>query len=77
VSESETQWRNHVRKPSLSLQPSEAVVAQSAAAIYAAYITTGRVTAGTEQQWIQRSIQEAFQIARQTDEAMHSDNEVG
>jgi hypothetical protein len=63
-------------KLSLMLQPSEAVVVQCAAYIYAAYITTGRVTAGTEPEWRQRAIQEAFLIARQTDENIQSDNEV-
>jgi hypothetical protein len=64
-------------KPSLSLQPSEAIVAQSAALIYAAYVTAGRVSEGAEQEWIDRSIQEAVQIARSTDETIHSDNEMG
>jgi hypothetical protein len=64
-------------KPSLSLQPSEAIVAQSAALIYSAYVTSGRVKEGAEQEWIDRSIQEAVQIARATDERIHSDNEMG
>ncbi|MEX2139141.1 MAG: hypothetical protein WD894_07770 [Pirellulales bacterium] len=64
-------------KPSLSLQPSEAIVAQSAALIYAAYVTSGRVSEGSEQEWIDRSIDEAVQIARATDERIHSDNELG
>jgi hypothetical protein len=64
-------------KHRVDLQPSEAVVAQSAAMIYAAYITDGRVAEGEEQKWIERSIREAIQIARLTDEAVHSDNELG
>jgi hypothetical protein len=63
-------------RPTLLLQPSEAIVAQSAANIYAAYIAAGRVAEGQEQQFIRRSIQEAFTIARLTDEALHSDVEV-
>ena len=64
-------------KPKLSLQPSEAMVAESAAIIYAAYITIGRVPEGQEQKWIERSIHEAVQIAQLTDEAVHSDTELG
>ena len=64
-------------KPKLSLQPSEGIVVRSAAQIYAAYITVGRVAEGTERDWIQRSIKEAFLIARLTDEAVQSDAELG
>ena len=64
-------------KPSLSLQPSEAVVAQMAAHIFAAYIAVGRVKDGHEPEWMRRSIGEAFQIARLTDEAIRSDGEMG
>jgi hypothetical protein len=58
------------------LQPSEGIVAQAAATIYAAYIAAGRVPEGQEHAWIRRSIQESFTIARLTDEALHSDGEV-
>ena len=64
-------------KPFLALQPSEMVVAQSAANIYAAYIAAGRVPEGKEQDWMRRAIGEAFTIARLTDEAIHSDTEMG
>lgn len=64
-------------KPKISLQPSEAVVAQMAGAIYAAHIVSGKVTPGKEQEWIDRSIRDAIQIARQTDDAVHSDGEMG
>ncbi|MCI0461876.1 MAG: hypothetical protein L0Z62_33410 [Gemmataceae bacterium] len=63
-------------RPKLSLQPSEAVVAQSAAYIYAAYVASGRVPEGREQEWMQRAIREAFLIARMTDEAIQSDTEM-
>jgi hypothetical protein len=65
-----------MKKPKLSLQPSEAVVAQSAAHIYAAYISADRVPEGEEQKWIERSIREAILIAQLTDEAVISDHEV-
>lgn len=64
-------------KPKLSLQPSEGIVVRAAATIYAAYITSGRVTPGKEETWIQQSITEAFRIARLTDEAVQSDTELG
>ena len=64
-------------KPSLSLQPSEAVVVQAAAAIYAAYITAGKVEKGREKEWMQRSIDEAMWIARTTDDGVRSDGELG
>jgi hypothetical protein len=64
-------------KPKLSLQPSEAIIAESAAIIYAAYVTIGRVPENQEQRWIERSIREAVLIARLTDEAVHSDTELG
>lgn len=64
-------------KPKISLQPSEAVVAQIAGMIYAAHIGAGQVVPGKEQEWIDRSIRDAIKIARQTDEAVQSDNEMG
>jgi hypothetical protein len=64
-----------VAKQSLSLQPSESVVVRAAAEIYSAYIIAGRVTEGEEKKWMERSIQEAFWIARTADDAIQSDNE--
>jgi hypothetical protein len=71
----------HVRPPmskiKLSLQPSEAVVVQAAATIYAAHIVASKVVPGKEQEWIDRSIRDAIKIARKTDEAVQSDTEMG
>ncbi len=64
-------------KPKLSLQPSEAVVVQAAAAIHAAYLSSGRVTDGQEKSWIERSLREALLLARLADEAIQSDTEMG
>ena len=64
-------------KPFLALEPSERSVAQSAAYIYAAYIAAARVPEGQEQDWMRRAIGEAFTIARLTDEAIHSETEMG
>ena len=64
-------------KVSLSLQPSEGIAARMAATIYAAYVTAGRVTAGKEKEWMQRSIDEAIWIARTADDQIQSDHEMG
>ena len=64
-------------KVNLSLQPSEVAVAHCASRIYAAYIATGRVTEGHEEEWLKRSIKEATQIAVWVDEAIQSDEELG
>ena len=66
-----------IERPSLILQPSEAVVIQAAATLYAAYQTAGRLPAGSEQEWMRRAVQEAFWIARTTDDAIRSDGEMG
>jgi hypothetical protein len=62
-------------KTALTLHPSEAVVVRAAAAIYAAYITAGKVPEGQNEEWMKRAIKEAFFIARTTDDAIVSDNE--
>lgn len=49
---------------------------QAAATIYAAYLTTGRVPEGEENEWLKRSIQEAVRIARITDDNVMADKEV-
>ena len=64
-------------KPILNLQSSEATVAHSAAVIYAAYIGAGKVAEGSESLWIQRSFNEALQIANLADETIQSDTELG
>lgn len=63
-------------KAYLNFQPSESVVVQCACQIYAAYIAAGRVTEGQEDEWMQRSIREAIRIAKATDVAVISDDEV-
>ena len=59
----------------LNLQQSEGLVFQSACAIYAAYISAGRVPEGEETHWMKRSIGEAIKIARATDSSIVSDDE--
>lgn len=64
-------------RTTLTLHPSEAVVVQAAATIYAAYQTSARVPGGKEQEWMRRAVEEALWIARTTDELVHSDHEMG
>lgn len=63
-------------KPYINLQPSEAVLVQAASTIYSAYVTSGRVPEGDENEWIKRSIQDAVRIARITDENIQADKEM-
>jgi len=60
----------------LNLEPSEATVVTAAAQIYAAYITAGRVSDGSEAGWIARSVEEAIAIARRTDQLVLAGNEM-
>ena len=66
-----------MEKLTLTLQPTEAAVFRAAANIYAAYVAGGRFPHGQEQEYIERSIQEALQIAQRIDELIQSDEEVG
>ncbi len=59
----------------LSLKPSEMVVANSAATIFAAYIAVGLVREGSEDEWMKRAVQEAVRIAKLADAAVTSDDE--
>ncbi len=63
-------------KPYVTLQPTEKVIAAAAARIYAAYIIAGRVNNDNQQEWIDRSIEEAITIARKTDATIQSDEEL-
>jgi len=62
-------------KPCISLQPSEGIIVQAAATIYAGYLTAGKVEDGSESKWIAKSIQNAISIAQTTDENVQSDKE--
>jgi hypothetical protein len=65
-----------VTKININLQPSEAVVTRCASAIYAAYVTAGKVAAGQERDAMKKAIEEAIWIARTVDEAVQSDGEM-
>ncbi len=63
-------------KTYLTLKPSEQVVASVAGRIFAAYIAAGMVSAGNESEWLQRSLREAIELAKMTDEAITSEGEM-
>ncbi|MGB6042872.1 MAG: hypothetical protein WBF93_06905 [Pirellulales bacterium] len=63
-------------KHHLHLQPSERVIVQATAEIYAAYISAGRVLEGEHEQWIERSLTEAIHIAKLADARIISDDEM-
>ena len=65
-----------MKTTSLNLQPSEGIVVNAAATIYAAYIVAGRVDVGHEKPWMTRAIQEAVWMARRIDEHVQSDSEL-
>lgn len=62
---------------SLKLEPSEAVVVQAAAAIYAARVAAGHVDKGQETEMIVASVRDAIFIATSVDDAIQSDTEMG
>ena len=63
-------------KSFLTLQPSEGIVVQAAAQIYAAYIQSGQVVSGQEAEWMKKSIKESMQLAKAIDELVVSDDEM-
>lgn len=65
-----------MEKAYVKLQPSEIAITQSAAQIYAAYITAGRVSEGEEDAWMDRSINEAVRIAQAVDRSVIAEDEV-
>ena len=65
------------KQPYVKLEPTEGVITQVAGQIYAAYIATGKVKDGAEDEWIARSIREAIRIARTVDDTIQADKEIG
>jgi threonine/homoserine efflux transporter RhtA len=61
----------------LNLDPIEATIASAATQIYAAYISAGRVTEGSESLWMTRAVEEAVEIANLTDERVLAKGEMG
>ncbi len=60
----------------LKLQHSESVVVSAAAQIYSAYVISGRVPEGDESKWMDIAIRDAIRMARATDDAVISDEEI-
>lgn len=63
-------------KPFIALQPTEGIIVQAAATIYAGYLSADRVPEGKESEWLARSIKDAIRIAQTTDENVQADGEV-
>jgi hypothetical protein len=63
-------------KTKISLQSSEGLVFQVAGQIYAAYLSSGKAGEGMEEQFMNRSLQEAVQLALKTDKLVQSDAEL-
>jgi hypothetical protein len=61
----------------LTLHPSEQTGTAAAAQIFAAYVLSGRVPEGSEREWLARSVREAIEIAKLTDELVKSEGEMG
>ena len=64
-----------MKKAKVSLQASEGLVFESAARIYSAYLAGGKVKDGEEQQWMERSVKEAVQLAHLVEQSVQSDHE--
>ena len=65
-----------MEKSYFNISVTEGTVVQAAAQIYAAHITAGHVAEGEEDAWIQRAVRDAIVIARTTDDAVVSSEEV-
>lgn len=59
----------------LALQPSEAVVAQVAATIYAAYLQTHPIDHNNEDEYLRKAVNAALKLVVYTDRAVQSDTE--
>jgi hypothetical protein len=59
----------------LSLQSSEAVIANMASRLFAAYLQMGEVTVANEDEYIKKSIHVAMKMAHYTDTFCKSDGE--
>ena len=59
-----------------NLQPSEMAIFRAAANIYAAYVSSGLVDGGNENEMIQKSIETSMKIADIVEKAVQSDGEI-
>ncbi len=58
-----------------NLQHSESVVANMAATIFAAYVTSGKVDALNEEQYLKKAVDTAVKLATYADKIVKSDHE--
>ena len=58
-----------------SLQPSETVIFQAAANIYASYVQAGQVTSENNAEMMKKAIGESISIAHQVEKIIQSDQE--
>lgn len=65
-----------MNKPYVKLQPTEAVIVQSAAEILSAYIIAGQCTPDNEDEYLKKSVKQAIRIVQITDESVQADKEV-
>ena len=62
-------------KSYIVLKPSEQAILSAAATIYAGYASARMVPDGKEANWLRRSLKEAIQLAKATDESVQADGE--
>jgi hypothetical protein len=65
-----------MNKSKISLQASEGLVFQAAGRIYAAFVSTGKVSEGQEHEWMARALRDAVQLAQLTEKMVQSDSEL-
>ncbi len=60
----------------INLQPSEAVLVQAAAQIFAAYVSSGQCTPDKEDELLKKAIKQAIRMAQFIDDVVQADKEV-
>jgi len=71
-----TMLSKRMKKTRISLQASEGLIMQAAGRIYAAYLTSGHISPGQEETWMQRAVREATRLAQIAEETLQSDEEL-
>lgn len=61
-------------KPEVNLKPTEMAIVQSAAQLYAAYVTAGRVEEGKETEWMERALKDVMKFARAVEGVADTDS---
>ncbi|MFK7821678.1 MAG: hypothetical protein AB8G99_23400 [Planctomycetaceae bacterium] len=63
------------KKHVVGLKPSERAILSAAATIFSGYAASGQVTTETEKEWLGKSLMQAIQLAKLTDESVQADGE--